>query len=251
MNVALTFVNKMKVKLGSAKMRNNLKKGLIQCVQKLQKVTEGDKIYVLGLYCGNLDYSYTIFTANTLKGLIEAQKAIDNDEDDDHPESSKMFVKWNAADWKYHEFYHPKSLDISSQILGEIIDAMYKLEECDETEIELTPAQWKEINKGKRVYDIDPNNTYYDLYGDVYQPIFAEIYNTLSSALAEVKKEMNLSNNIFISLFAGDASYDFMIQQGSKLNSKATLRKVVKEIEEYGELVGYDMFDEDYLQYIK
>lgn len=251
MNVALTFVNKMKAKLNSTKMKSNLKKGLVQCVAKLNKEIEDDKIYSLGLYCGNQDFSYIVFSANTHKGLQESEKAIDNDKDDDHPESSKMFVKWNAADWKYHGFYHPKSLEIASSVLGEVIDKMFALEECEETEIELTPSQWKELNKGKRVYDIDPNNTYYDLYGDVYQPIYAEIYNTLSSVLAEVKKEMNLSDNIFISLFCGDAPYDFMIQHGAKINSKATLKKTISDIEKYGELIGYEMFDEDYRKYLK
>jgi hypothetical protein len=251
MSVALNFVKEMKVKLSDEKLKTNLKLGLIECIEELQAKTKDDTIYALGFYCGNSEFLYAVFTANTLNGLQESFLAIDNDETEEDPESSKSSIRWNAADWKYHKFHRPQTLIDASAILGEINDTMYNFGSCTEPEYPFSDAQLLEKSNGKKTYEIDPNITYYEFAEDVYYPILEELYQVLNNVLAEVKSEMNLSDDIFISLFAGDASYDFMIQQGARLNSKATLRKVVKEIEEYGELVGYDMFDEDYQQYIK
>jgi len=251
MSVALTFVNKMKVKLSDEILKTNLKLGLIECIENLQAKTKDDTIYALGLYCGNPEFLYSAFTANTLNGLQESFLAIDNDETEEDPESSKSFIRWNAADWKYHNFHRPQTLIDASVILGEINDTMYDFGSCTEPEYPFSDAQLLEKSNGKKTYEIDPNITYYEFAEDVYYPILEELYQVLNNILAEVKSEMKLRDDIFISLFIGDGPYDLMIQQGSKLNSKETLRKVVREIEEYSDLVGFSVFEGEYQQYLK
>ena len=251
MNAALTFVNNMKAKISDDKLKSDLQEGLIECFKNLNEMADANSIYALGFYCGNPEFPYVVFTANTLSGLEESFRVIDSDESEENPEATKYFIRWNSADWKYHNFLRPQTLIEASKIFGEINDSIYEIGSCNEPEHQFTKLQLKDIKNGKKTYEIDPNITYYDFERDVYYPILEDLYGVLINVLANVKKEMNLSDNIFLGLFAGDAPYDFMIQHGAKLNSKATLKKAISDIEKYGELIGYEMFDEDYRKYLK
>lgn len=252
MNKGFNFIKELKSELEAKDVKNLVRAGLLEAYKQLKEMIGEEQIYSIGIYSGNMGFTYIVFTANTYEGLNSKVKEYLNSDSEYNEEQQKYSLKWNSADWKYHDCIESISLGKASDVLTELTDKMYNLGECEEPEPELTDEQFEEVfSNGKPIIEVVPDYNYYDLYNDVYDPGHEIIYKTLNQAINEFREEAKVSDEVICGLFCGDASYDFMLENNISTNNVQGVSKIVKDIKHLSSLFDVNFLDKEYSDFEK
>jgi Domain of unknown function (DUF4303) len=249
MNKAVELINSIKEEIIKTDLEILIKKGLVECWGQLQDQSIDEEIYTAGIYSGNMGFGYLTFTSNTIQGLNERIVKYENDEDykDKSTEELGLSLKWNAADWKYHDTIFSDYLENASEILTGITERMYDLEECDPELDDLDDDQIEEVYTiGRSVFEVAPNYMYYDKQEHIYEPGYNLIYTCIHNAINIFKSEIDINDNIVCGMFCGDASYDFMLKNCLPTNKKETIKSIINDLRKLGDIQGMNYLDVDY-----
>ncbi|MBK7233719.1 MAG: DUF4303 domain-containing protein [Saprospiraceae bacterium] len=252
MNKAIKFINDLQIELSETELEGKILSALLDCWDKLKNQIKNEELYSIGVYSGNMDFSCVTFSANTNIGLIEKIQQYKEDEYylNKSDEEIRLSIKWNSADWKYHDIIFSDAFEKANDILGGITERMYNIEEYKPILNNLTEENIGQIcvKKGP-LFEGTSDNLSYDLYKDIYDPGYELIYTTIKNSLIEFKKQISFTSDVVVGMFCGDASYDFMIKNCIPINGKTSIKSIINDLRHLGELHDLNYLEEDYHEF--